>query len=33
LLPGSYELIAVAISSTQPADVNASNDTAVAETG
>jgi len=33
LLPGSYELIAVATSSTQPADVNAANDTAVAETG
>jgi len=33
LLPGTYDLIAVASSSTQPADANADNDTAVALTG
>jgi uncharacterized membrane protein len=33
LLPGTYQLIAVATSSTQPGDVNAANDTAVAQTG
>jgi uncharacterized membrane protein len=33
LVAGSYDLIAVATSTTQPADANADNDTAVAQTG